>query len=614
LQLQETNSPFNKEQTEYLNRLLPTLTDTQRIWLSGYLAAPQSIETGTLLPSSLQNTPETGHSSQTITKTDLREVTILFGSETGNAQAIAEDLGKKIEEKNLNVTISALDDFKPKDLKKVQDLLIVTATHGEGDPPDNALSFYEFLHGRKAPKLKDVRFSVLSLGDLSYEFFCQTGKDFDKRLEELGGERLYQRIDCDVDFDEPAAEWVEGVLNVLDESKISNEVILTDQVAGALAVEEPIYSRTNPFHAEVLENLNLNGEGSNKETHHIELSIEGANLEFEPGDSLGIYPQNDPKLVEQLINLMNWNPNDSVQINKQGERRSLREAFLSNFELSRITKPVLEKAAEIFNNDDLKELLGPNKVEERNEYMNGRDVIDLLTDYPPSSLTPEAFIQILRKLPVRLYSISSSYKANPDEVHIIVAKVTYPAHRQEQLGVCSGQCAERLQAGEQIPIYIHRNPNFKFPIDGDTPVIMIGPGTGVAPYRSFLEEREEIGVKGKTWLFYGDQHFSTDFLYQVEWQNWLKQGVLSRMDVAFSRDTEEKVYVQHRMLEQSRELYKWLEEGAHVYICGDEKHMANDVHQTLAKILQQEGNLSTEEAEAYLTEMRKQKRYQRDVY
>lgn len=614
MQLQETNSPFNKEQTEYLNRLLPTLTDTQRIWLSGYLAAPQSIETGTLLPSSLQNTPETGHSSQTITKTDLREVTILFGSETGNAQAIAEDLGKKIEEKNLNVTISALDDFKPKDLKKVQDLLIVTATHGEGDPPDNALSFYEFLHGRKAPKLKDVRFSVLSLGDLSYEFFCQTGKDFDKRLEELGGERLYQRIDCDVDFDEPAAEWVEGVLNVLDESKISNEVILTDQVAGALAVEEPIYSRTNPFHAEVLENLNLNGEGSNKETHHIELSIEGANLEFEPGDSLGIYPQNDPKLVEQLINLMNWNPNDSVQINKQGERRSLREAFLSNFELSRITKPVLEKAAEIFNNDDLKELLGPNKVEERNEYMNGRDVIDLLTDYPPSSLTPEAFIQILRKLPVRLYSISSSYKANPDEVHIIVAKVTYPAHRQEQLGVCSGQCAERLQAGEQIPIYIHRNPNFKFPIDGDTPVIMIGPGTGVAPYRSFLEEREEIGVKGKTWLFYGDQHFSTDFLYQVEWQNWLKQGVLSRMDVAFSRDTEEKVYVQHRMLEQSRELYKWLEEGAHVYICGDEKHMANDVHQTLAKILQQEGNLSTEEAEAYLTEMRKQKRYQRDVY
>ncbi|WP_010649759.1 assimilatory sulfite reductase (NADPH) flavoprotein subunit [Oceanobacillus massiliensis] len=611
MQLQVTNSPFNEEQAEHLNRLLPSLTDTQRMWLSGYLAVPQNAEG---LGAAVKNNEEPQGSIQEINQANLRDVTILYGSETGNGQAIAEDLGQKIEERNLKVTVSSLDDFKPKDLKKVQDLLIVTATHGEGDPPANALSFYEFLFSRKAPKLENVRFSILSLGDQSYEFFCQTGKDFDRRLEELGGERLYERIDCDVDFDEPAAEWVDGILDALDDTQSLVEMEQTSAVVGTLSAEQPVYSRTNPFRAEVLENLNLNANGSNKETRHIELSLEGSNLSFEPGDSLGIYPQNDPLLVEELINIMNWEPEESVPINKQGEMRSVQEALLSNFEISRITKPLLEKASQLFGNDELKELLNPNNVEQQKAYITGRDVIDLVKDYPPHGVTPADFIQILRKMPGRLYSITSSYKANPDEVHIAVGKVSYPAYRQEQFGVCSGQCADRVDPGGFLPIYIHRNPNFKFPERGDMPVIMIGPGTGVAPYRSFLEEREENGIQGKTWLFYGDQHFATDFLYQVEWQKWLKDGVLSRMDVAFSRDGKEKVYVQHRMLEQSKDLYQWLEEGAHVYVCGDEKQMASDVHATLAVILQQEGGLSDAEAEVYLSEMRKQKRYQRDVY
>ncbi|WP_132746869.1 assimilatory sulfite reductase (NADPH) flavoprotein subunit [Scopulibacillus darangshiensis] len=615
MNLQVMNSPFNQEQTESLNRLLPTLTEAQRIWLSGYLAAPQTIASPVAAGLAVQNTL----SSQNEVQTATREVTLLFGSETGNGQTLAEELSKKLAERDFKVTLSSLDDFKTKDLKKVQDLLIVTATHGEGDPPDNALSFYEFINSRRAPKLKDVRFSVLSLGDQSYEFFCQTGKDFDKRLEELGGERLYPRVDCDVDFDESAAEWIEGVLGTLGEgqqAKSAGETLLAQQQAGAglLTEEQPAYTRSNPFRAEVLDNLNLNGQGSNKETRHLELSLDGSNLAFEPGDSLGIYPENDPILVDKLINEMNWNPEETVPVNKQGDILSLREALHTHFEITRLTKPLLEQAAKLFNNNGLKELLAPGQEEELKAYLEGRDVLDLIQNFPPEELPPGDFIKTLRKIPARLYSISSSSKANPDEVHITVGTVRYNAHGRDRTGVCSGQFAERTQPGEVVPVYIQRNPNFKFPADRDTPVIMIGPGTGVAPFRSFLEEREEDGVKGKTWLFFGDQHFATDFLYQVEWQKWLKESILTKMDVAFSRDTDEKVYVQHRMLEKSRDLYQWLKEGANVYICGDEKYMANDVHETFIAILEKEGGMSHEEAEEYLNDMRRQKRYQRDVY
>ncbi|ASN06796.1 assimilatory sulfite reductase (NADPH) flavoprotein subunit [Virgibacillus necropolis] len=616
MQLQVTNSPFNQEQVESLNRLLPTLTESQKIWLSGYLSAPHATESSILAGSPVRDAPEAELSPNKVAQITSREVRILFGSDTGNGQALAEEMFQKLEERDFKVSLSSFDDFKPKDLKKVQDLLIVTSTHGEGDPPDNALSFHEFLHSKRAPKLEDVRFSVLSLGDQSYEFFCQTGKDFDKRLEELGGERLYPRIDCDVDFDEPAADWVEGVLGTLHVSQEVDDTVenLGQVDSSLLTTKDPVYSRSNPFKAEVLENLNLNGRGSNKETRHLELSLEGSNLAFEPGDSLGIFPKNDPSLVDKLIEQIGWNPEDSVPINKQGEQRTLRDALLFNFEITRLTKPLLEQAAQLFTNDGLKKLVKPGQEEELKSYIDGRDLLDLVQDFQPQGVSPSEFIQALRKIPARLYSITSSFKANPDEVHLTIGTVRYHAHGRDRKGVCSGECGERVEPGEFLPVYIQHNRNFKFPTDSKTPVIMIGPGTGVAPFRSFLEDREESGMEGKTWLFYGDQHFSTDFLYQIEWQKWLKEGVLSRMDVAFSRDRPEKVYVQHRMLERSKDLFQWLKDGASVYVCGDEKRMANDVHTTLLTIIKQEGNMSHEEAEVYLSEMRQQKRYQRDIY
>lgn len=600
MQLQVINSPFKQEQVEALNRLLPTLTEAQRVWLSGYLTGLQNASTSLSMPSEAVNAIS-------------REVTILYGSQTGNSQRLASKFTKRLEEKGYHVTLSSMSDFKPNTLKKVSTLLVIVSTHGEGDPPDNALPFYEFLYSKRAPKLEDLRYSVLALGDRSYEYFCQTGKDFDGRLEELGGQRLSPRVDCDVDFEESGDEWYEGVIRALDvEIQTSSTAVAT--VIGDMAALQTEYSRSNPFHAEVLENINLNGRGSSRETRHIEISLEGSNLQYEPGDCIGIYPENHPELVDALITAMEWNSEQFVPVNKKGEERPLREALLRHYEITVLTMPLLEEVASIASAAGLDELLKSGNEDKLREYIKGRDLLDLVQDFALRGAGVSEWIPHLRKMPPRLYSIASSLKANPNEAHVTVRAVRYEAHGRNRYGVCSVHCAERLQLGDHVPIFIQHNPNFKLPSNPDTPMIMIGPGTGVAPFRAFLEEWEEIGAKGKTWLFYGDQHFLTDFLYQLDWQKWFKAGVLTRMDVAFSRDTDQKVYVQHRMLEQSRELYRWLEEGAHVYVCGDEKHMAHDVHAALAAILQQEGEMSADKAQAYLAEMQKQKRYQRDVY
>lgn len=602
MQLQVLNSPFNQEQAELLNSLLPTLTATQKVWLTGYLAASQSV--------TVPEEPKAELPAESTGQTISKEVTILYGSQTGNAAGLAENAGKTLEGRGYQVTVSSMNDFKPNNLKKVQNLLIVVSTHGEGTPPDNALSFHEFLHGRRAPKLEGLRFSVLSLGDSSYEFFCQTGKEFDQRLGELGGTRVYPRTDCDLDYDEPAAEWLEGVLAGLSEAQGGSAA----PVPAVIESAESAYSRTNPFKAEVLETINLNGRGSNKETRHIELSLEGSGLTFEPGDSLGVYPTNDPALVDMLLDQMNWDPEKSVTVNKQGDILAIKEALISHFEITVLTKPLLEQAAQLSKNKDLQELLLSDNAEKLKGYLEGRDLLDLVRDFGPWEVSSQEFISILRKMPARLYSIASSLSANPDEVHLTIGAVRYESHDRERNGVCSILCAERLQPGDKLPVYIQRNQNFKLPKNPETPIIMIGPGTGIAPFRSFIQEREEMGAEGKSWLFFGDQHFVTDFLYQTEWQKWLENRALTKMDVAFSRDTEQKVYVQHRMLEHSKELFEWILEGAVVYICGDEKNMAHDVHHTLIEIIEKEGGMSREKAEEYLADMQQQKRYQRDVY
>ncbi|MEH7673735.1 MULTISPECIES: assimilatory sulfite reductase (NADPH) flavoprotein subunit [Bacillus] len=606
MQLHVLNSPFSQQQADLLNQLLPTLTDQQKIWLTGYLSAQAALtgsETATLAPS-----PSAAVPAQPVSK----DVTVIYGSQTGNSEGLAKKTAQHLEEKGFQVTLSSMSDFKPNNLKKIHNLLMIVSTHGEGDPPDNALSFHEYVHGRRAPKLDHLSFSVLSLGDSSYEFFCQTGKEFDERFKELGGTRLTDRVDCDLDYDEPFSEWLQGVTSSLSEGEAAAFPQESAGESNQTAATE--YSRTNPFYAEVLENINLNGRGSNKETRHLELSLEGSGLVYEPGDSLGIYPTNDPALVDELITTCGWNADEAVTVHKNGDTLPLKEALTSHFEITVLTKPLLQKLADLTKNEALHALLEEGNEEKLKAYLAGRDLVDAARDFGPFEGTAADFTAILRKIPARLYSIASSLKANEEEVHLTIGAVRYDAHGRERQGVCSILCAERLEPGDTLPVYIQHNQNFKLPENPDAPIIMVGPGTGIAPFRSFMQEREEIGASGKSWLFFGDQHFVTDFLYQTEWQKWLKDGVLTKMDVAFSRDSDEKVYVQHQMKKQSKELFEWLEQGAYVYVCGDEKHMAHDVHRTLLSIIQEEGAMSKEKAESYLANLQQQKRYQRDVY
>ncbi|MCI2886415.1 assimilatory sulfite reductase (NADPH) flavoprotein subunit [Staphylococcus hominis] len=617
MNLSVTNSPFTEGQATQINELLQTLTPEQKVWLSGYLVANQQLTSGTSETQGSQigavskDTETMLQQNEPTIQPEKRAITLLYGSETGNAQGLAEIFEERLSNIGHNVTLKAMDEFKPKNLKNVEDLFIITSTQGEGDPPDNAAELHEFIHGRKAPKLEGVRFSVLALGDQTYEFFCQTGRDFDKKLEELGAERLYERVDCDVDYEEDAEKWMANVINTIDSAPegTQSEQVVSESIKSA---KEKKYSKANPYQAEVLENVNLNGRGSNKETRHIEFLLDNFGEEYEVGDCLVVLPQNDPALVELLMSTLGWDPSDQIQISEDGDTISLEEALTSYFEITKLTKPLLQNAAAYFDNEALEDKVQDSEWIQN--YIEGRDFIDLLNDFPPEELEPEDLYQILRKLPPREYSISSSYQSLPDEVHITVGAVRYNTHGRDRSGVCSVQFAERIQPGDTVPIYLKRNPNFKFPKDGDTPVIMIGPGTGIAPFRSHMQEREEYGYKGNTWLFFGDQHFTTDFLYQTEWQEWLKDGVLEKMNVAFSRDTDQKVYVQHRIAEHSKEFNEWLEKGASIYICGDEKNMAKDVHQAIRNVLVKEQNLTEEDAESYLKQMKKDKRYQRDVY
>jgi sulfite reductase (NADPH) flavoprotein alpha-component len=643
------NSPFNAEQAEKLNQLLGSLTPEQMIWLSGYLAGArvmgQSASQATVSSTAVVSN---GHQAAPSAPAVSKDVTVLFGSQTGNAQRLAGELTKRLQQRGLEVTLSSMSDFRTNNLKKLSRLLIVCSTHGEGDPPDNAILFHEFLHGKRAPRLEGLRYSVLSLGDQLYEQFCKCGVDFDLKLEALGAQRLYPRVDCDVDFDEPANAWIDGVCETLakelesggraaaiqsllaedepvaggaiDTSYDANEIAVGAGSSGGTATltapatkkeTETGYTRNNPFLAEVLENINLNGRGSDKATHHLKFSLSGSGLVFEPGDSLGVYPHNHPALVDDIIAQLGWNPDEMVPAGKV--ELPLRTALLEHYEVTLLSKQLLKNAAKL-SNDGLKELIHPDAVDKLKQYTRGRDVLDLVRDYSLAGVTPREFLPVLRKLPARLYSIASSYKANPDEVDLTISVVQYTSHGRERFGVCSAHCAERTSSGDRLGVFVHSNPNFRMPQNPDTPIIMVGPGTGVAPFRAFIEEREETGAGGKTWLFFGDRRFRTDFLYQVEWLRWLKLGVLTRLDVAFSRDQGTKFYVQNRMAEKSRELYDWLEEGAHFYICGSVNPMAADVHAMLVEVVKKEGGKSQDEAEAYVNALREQGRYQRDVY
>ncbi|WP_413363177.1 assimilatory sulfite reductase (NADPH) flavoprotein subunit [Lysinibacillus sp. 3P01SB] len=589
--LQVINSPFTEQQVKILNELLPNLTSQQKIWLTGYLTAASAEG-----PAAVQEPAQVAQQT--------KEITILFASQTGNSQKVAKKLGAALEDPNHQITVTSMGDYKVNNLKKLDHLFIVASTHGEGEPPDNAISFYDYLHSKRAPKLDNVKYAVLSLGDSSYEFFCKTGIDFDERLKALGATSIVPRVDCDVDFDADADAWIQQVTEALATSTAASPAAQTVQVPTGTSD----YSRSNPFYAEVLEKVNLNGRGSNKETIHLELSLEGSGLTYEPGDVLAIVPENSDHLIALLLTALGFDGTQKVTVD--GNESALQDA-LKHLDITALSKTLLNKFIPYTQNTELGALIEDRDV--LNAYVYGRDVIDIVETFRPWTWTPQQFIEQLRKIPAREYSISSSYAAYPEEVHLTIGKVFHETGGRYREGVVSGNVATNVEIGDKLAVYVKQNPNFKLPADS-APIIMIGAGTGIAPFRSFLQEREEQGTQGKSWLFFGDQHFVTDFLYQVEWQRWLKEGTLTNMNVAFSRDQQEKIYVQHRLVENAKEVFEWIEQGANIYLCGDEKTLGHSVNEALITIFEQQKQLSRDEAADYLKELQKQKRYQRDVY
>lgn len=610
--LEFPGSALTTDQWTQVNQLATSLSHEQAIWISGYFAGlshraragATATEVAELAPPS-QNGPAAASAT--------RLLTVLFASETGNSKTLAKALVDKAASKGIQARLADMADYKTRGLKDEQDLLVITSTHGEGDAPQTAVGFFEFLESRKAPKLPQLRYAVLALGDSTYEKYCEAGKRIDRRLEELGARRLADRVDCDVDYEEAADAWMSTVVANLApaaQAPVSSPAAL-EAATRSDAPPSKVFDKKHPFQAAVIDNIVLTGRGSTKETRHIELSLADSGLTYQPGDALGVVPRNDPALVEAIFEKLALSADAPVTV-KQGTI-SLGEALSGTFEITALTPRFLDLWAEITGSDELQALRAPDQKEARAAFQHNHHILDVIGRFPAPGIDAAQFITGLRPLQPRLYSIASSLAAAPDEAHLTVSTVRYTLHDVPRTGVASGYLAARSEADATVPVYIQSNDHFHLP-DDDVPILMIGAGTGVAPYRAFMQEREARGASGRSWLFFGERNFRSDFLYQVEWQELIKNSVLSRLDLAFSRDAAPKTYVQDRLRRQGRDVYAWLEEGAYLYVCGDSAHMAPDVHAALTDIVAEHGGLDRDEAGAYLSALQRDRRYRLDVY
>jgi len=586
--------PLDQEQTNSLQSAVAGLTQQQLQWVSGYAAG--------LAAADQQPLPITA-----VASAGTKSLTVLYGSQTGNGEEIALAVVDQAKAAGFAAAAVSLADYKPANLKRESLVTFVISTHGEGDPPDDAELFHEFLFSKKAPKISNLQFSVLALGDSSYVNFCQTGREIDARLEELGAERFAARVECDLDYDDPAAGWVETVVSELPDLLGKGEPVVAPRLRAVDSVSA--FDKSNPFPAEVLVNQKITGGNSSKDVRHVELSLEGSGLRYEPGDALAVVVQNPPRLVAEVLEELALVSDEIVTVRDQN--LELIDALTSALEITVVSLGFLRDWAAVAGDDDLTSMLQEKDSKVLSNFVDQHQIIDVVRLYP-AAVDAQQFVGMLRHLSPRSYSISSSPDANPDEVHLTVAAVHYEAFGREHWGAASTHLAS-LQEGASASVFVDRNSRFRLPGD-DVPIIMIGPGTGIAPFRAFVEQRVEQGAAGNNWLFFGDRNFDSDFLYQLEWQRHLKQGNLTRLDVAFSRDQDRKIYVQDRIRENSEEVYRWIESGAVIYVCGDAKQMAKDVNDALIDVLVREGGLDTVAATHKLKALRSEGRYQRDVY
>lgn len=600
-QLSALASPLNDQQIDQLKLAAAESSPQQLAWISGYFWGLSQSQSPAAVSAPASNVLTAAKPADTLT--------IIYASQTGNAKGVAEALQQQAQAQDIAVSLVSAGDFKAKNLSKETHVIIVASTHGEGEAPDDAIELHAFLQSKKAPKLTNLHYAVIGLGDSSYEFFCQTAKDFDHCLAKLGAQPMLERLDCDVDYDVAVAEWQLQVLAKTQQTLSIGEAEVVQLPVGQHQAAVTVYNKQHPFSATLSVSQKITGRGSDKDVRHIEIDLEDSGLTYQPGDALGVWFENDPQLVDAILVKLNLDAETSVEVD--GVALSLRDALINKYELTASNPQFVTQYAELSNSKKLRKLV-LDKAKLR-KYAVNTQIIDVLAE-KKTPLTASQLLGLLRRLTPRLYSIASSQQEVGEEVHLTVGVVEFSQGDEQRQGGASSFLAQRLEDGAAVKVFVESNHNFKLPADDNTSVIMIGPGTGIAPFRAFVQERDNREAIGKNWLFFGDRTFTEDFLYQVEWQKYLKAGVVTQMDVAFSRDQTEKVYVQQRILEQASQVWLWMQDGAYVYVCGDATHMAKDVHQALLTVIEQQGNKTPQQAEQYLNELRKNKRYQRDVY
>ncbi|MHC1478886.1 assimilatory sulfite reductase (NADPH) flavoprotein subunit [Frateuria aurantia] len=585
------SAPVAVATLQQLDRLLEGLDGPTLQWLSGYIAGRASLTTGK---------PPTTTAGPTLT--------VLYGSQTGNAKRVAESLVQRASQAGLPVRLVRADSYAQRELKQERLLYIVISTQGEGEPPDDARGLVEFIAGRRAPQLPELHHAVLGLGDSSYPEFCAIGKLLDERLTSLGSQRLFARGDADVDVDSVARGWLEQAI------EHARQVLGSPQPTSTLP-EPPAqngsqYNREHPFAAEVLANQAITGQGSERDIRHLELSLAGSGLSYEPGDALGVWAPQASELVDAVLQATGLAADQPVEYD--GVVLPLRRWLTERRELTVLTRPFLQAHAELSGSEALRAALEPAARDAFSALVEERQVLDVLLEYP-APWSAEALVGQLRPLAPRMYSIASSPRAVDDEVHLTVAHVHYVTGQGPRWGVASHHL-QGLAEGDHASVFIEANDRFRLPDDPGRDIIMIGPGTGVAPFRAFVQERSLQSGSGRNWLFFGNPHAYTDFLYQLEWHDALRKGHLHRLDVAFSRDQDHKVYVQQRLREHGAQLFEWLQAGAYIYVCGDANRMARDVHEALIEIAREHGGWSDEAARTWIGELQQHGRYLRDVY
>src|SRR4051812_25103592 len=578
LMLIPKTAPFADEDIERLNQVVGAASATQRAWLSGFLAGLEASSAA----------PQPAAAPQA-----AEPLTILYATESGNAEKLAGDLAKAARKNGLKPNLVDMADLDVATLASARRLVVIASTWGEGEPPGRAANGYAELMSERAPRIEGVEFGVLALGDTAYAEFCAIGKAIDERLAALGGKRAVERVDCDLDFAEPAVKWIgEAVKNLAPPEAERGTVISVD--FGAKVANADF----SPVEAEITEHINLNSSQSDKETVHLELSFAGAAPAYKPGDSLDIYAENDPAYVDALLKASGFASDEG-----------LRNEFLKTRDATTLSLKTLETYAASTGHQYVKALLESGEAK---SWIAGRQLIDLIEQFP-IALTADQLRALTRPLAPRAYSIASSRREVGEEAHLLISAVRYETHGRARKGVASNFVAERLKKGSRVRVKLKPNKHFALPAP-DRDIIMVGPGTGVAPFRAFVQERRAMGARGRNWLFFGDRQFTHDFLYQLEWQDALKDGALTRMDVAFSRDQPEKVYVQHRIREQRRDLIAWLDGGAYFYVCGDMNAMAKDVRAILVRAYADVKALTPEAAEQAVRDIEREKRYLQDVY